>query len=205
MNGNSLIRLLPFCRQVVFRRFRAINAPRLSRSACHRRAFRPKVGSFSLLPLSRLLLPTCGLLLPLSLAQGQHTSHAAATRHKQVDADREIGRQGDRERNADVAPDEEADDGTEGTQSTIGNRQSTIPSTLNSQLSTLNLKCGSAILIDAVSGQVLYEKNADQPRPMASTTKIMTALLLLASGFPMRTHPLPPARLPRVRGKARCT
>ncbi len=34
-----------------------------------------------------------------------------------------------------------------------------------------------AILIDAVSGQVLYEHNADLPRPMASTTKIMTALL----------------------------
>jgi len=32
-------------------------------------------------------------------------------------------------------------------------------------------------LIDAVSGQVLYERNADIPRPMASTTKIMTALL----------------------------
>jgi len=35
----------------------------------------------------------------------------------------------------------------------------------------------SAIVIDAVSGQVLYAKNADQPRPMASTTKIMTGLL----------------------------
>ncbi len=34
-----------------------------------------------------------------------------------------------------------------------------------------------AILVDAVSGQVLYERNADAPRPMASTTKIMTALL----------------------------
>jgi D-alanyl-D-alanine carboxypeptidase (penicillin-binding protein 5/6) len=31
--------------------------------------------------------------------------------------------------------------------------------------------------VDAVSGQVLYERNADTPRPMASTTKIMTALL----------------------------
>ena len=39
------------------------------------------------------------------------------------------------------------------------------------------IKAASAILIDAVSGQVLYQKNADQPRPMASTTKIMTALL----------------------------
>ncbi len=40
----------------------------------------------------------------------------------------------------------------------------------------LSAKC--AILVDAVSGQVLFEKNADEQRPMASTTKIMTALLL---------------------------
>lgn len=36
----------------------------------------------------------------------------------------------------------------------------------------------SAILIDARSGQVIYEKNADAVRPPASTTKIMTAILL---------------------------
>ncbi len=35
----------------------------------------------------------------------------------------------------------------------------------------------AAILVDAASGQVLYERNADVERPMASTTKIMTALL----------------------------
>ena len=40
------------------------------------------------------------------------------------------------------------------------------------------ISAASAILVDAVSGQVIYEKNADQERPMASTTKIMTALLL---------------------------
>ena len=39
------------------------------------------------------------------------------------------------------------------------------------------IKAASAILIDAVSGQVLYGRNVDAPRPMASTTKIMTALL----------------------------
>ena len=39
------------------------------------------------------------------------------------------------------------------------------------------IQSAGAILIDAESGQVLYEKNADAPRPMASTTKIMTALL----------------------------
>ena len=42
---------------------------------------------------------------------------------------------------------------------------------------SLSVTAASAILIDAVSGQILYEKNPDKPRPMASTTKIMTGLL----------------------------
>ncbi len=37
----------------------------------------------------------------------------------------------------------------------------------------------SAILIDSKTGQVLFEKNADEKRPMASTTKMMTAILLV--------------------------
>src|SRR5256885_508655 len=41
------------------------------------------------------------------------------------------------------------------------------------------IKASSAILLDAISGQVLFEKNADVLRPPASTTKIMTAILLL--------------------------
>ena len=40
----------------------------------------------------------------------------------------------------------------------------------------------SAILIDAGSGRVLYEHNAYEKMPMASTTKIMTALLLCELG-----------------------
>lgn len=47
-----------------------------------------------------------------------------------------------------------------------------------------DIKASSAILIDAVSGQVLFEKNADVKRPPASTTKIMTALLLLENTKP---------------------
>ncbi len=42
----------------------------------------------------------------------------------------------------------------------------------------------SAILIDATYGVVLYEKNADAILPMASTTKIMTALTALSSMDP---------------------
>lgn len=40
----------------------------------------------------------------------------------------------------------------------------------------------SAIAVDAKSGAVLYESNAYEQRAMASTTKIMTALLALESG-----------------------
>ena len=35
----------------------------------------------------------------------------------------------------------------------------------------------SAILVDAASGRVLYEKNAHEPRLIASITKLMTALV----------------------------
>jgi len=39
-----------------------------------------------------------------------------------------------------------------------------------------------AILVDAVTGKVLWARNADAPRPIASTTKMMTAILLLERG-----------------------
>lgn len=47
---------------------------------------------------------------------------------------------------------------------------------------TLSVSAKSAILIDAQTGRVIYEKNAYQKRPMASTTKIMTTLLALEYG-----------------------
>lgn len=40
----------------------------------------------------------------------------------------------------------------------------------------------SSILINADTGEVLYENNADEERAIASTTKIMTALLTLEAG-----------------------
>ena len=43
------------------------------------------------------------------------------------------------------------------------------------------VSAGSAILIEADTGRVLYEKNAHDRRSMASTTKIMTAMLVLES------------------------
>lgn len=41
----------------------------------------------------------------------------------------------------------------------------------------LSVQASAAILIEAESGRVLYEHNADERLPMASTTKIMTALI----------------------------
>ncbi|RYL94188.1 serine hydrolase [Sporolactobacillus sp. Y61] len=44
---------------------------------------------------------------------------------------------------------------------------------------TVGIKAKSAILIDVNSGQILYEKNADQVYPPASMTKIMTEYLVM--------------------------
>lgn len=46
-------------------------------------------------------------------------------------------------------------------------------------LEARNLRASSAIVIEQSSGRVLFEKNADEMRPPASTTKILTALLAL--------------------------
>lgn len=40
----------------------------------------------------------------------------------------------------------------------------------------------SAIIIDAATGQILYQKNADERRPVASTQKLLTALLVCEAG-----------------------
>lgn len=47
---------------------------------------------------------------------------------------------------------------------------------------TLHTSAVSAILMEASSGQVLYEQNARQPLPIASITKLLTALTALRSG-----------------------
>ncbi len=46
----------------------------------------------------------------------------------------------------------------------------------------LNLYAQSAVLMDASTGRILYGKNEDIARPMASTTKIMTCILALEYG-----------------------
>ncbi|MCM1092198.1 MAG: D-alanyl-D-alanine carboxypeptidase [Muribaculum sp.] len=46
----------------------------------------------------------------------------------------------------------------------------------------LSLYATAAVLLDADSGRVLYEKEGDTPMAMASTTKIMTCILVLEQG-----------------------
>ena len=43
----------------------------------------------------------------------------------------------------------------------------------------MRLNCASALLLEPQSGQVIFEMNADVPRPVASVTKVMTILLTL--------------------------
>ena len=45
-----------------------------------------------------------------------------------------------------------------------------------------SLTAQSAIAIDANSGEVLYQKNADERRPAASTQKLLTALMIVRRG-----------------------
>ena len=52
---------------------------------------------------------------------------------------------------------------------------------VNAEGDSLNLSSESAILMDAESGKILYEKNIDEKLPMASMTKIMSMLLIMES------------------------
>src|SRR5699024_5879641 len=52
-------------------------------------------------------------------------------------------------------------------------KQSIVPAGTND----FDVPCQAAILIDEDSGTVLYEKNPDEQRPIASITKVMTLLL----------------------------
>ena len=51
--------------------------------------------------------------------------------------------------------------------------------TIRKPSNELNLECGSAILIDQQSGQVLYDHNSHEQLRPASVTKIMSILLIM--------------------------
>ncbi|MFM8365479.1 MAG: D-alanyl-D-alanine carboxypeptidase, partial [Verrucomicrobiota bacterium] len=54
--------------------------------------------------------------------------------------------------------------------------------TLSSSLAAISINAKSAILLDANSGQVLYKKNDTAQRAVASTQKLLTALLIAEAG-----------------------
>ena len=55
------------------------------------------------------------------------------------------------------------------------------------------VKAKEGILVDATTGQVLWSKDANVPRPIASITKVMTALVILQAGDLNREITVPKA------------
>ena len=55
------------------------------------------------------------------------------------------------------------------------------------------VRAASVLVIDAMTGRILHEKNADQHRPAASTQKLLTALLVVESGDLDRTIVIEPS------------
>ena len=55
---------------------------------------------------------------------------------------------------------------------------------VNDTKAEVGVSANSAILIEATTGRVLFEQNAYEKRPMASTTKVMTAILALENCDP---------------------
>lgn len=53
---------------------------------------------------------------------------------------------------------------------------------------SLLLQSHAAVVMDAESGKLLYSKNADRPRPIASITKLMTAIVVLDAHLPMNEY-----------------
>ncbi len=66
------------------------------------------------------------------------------------------------------------------------------PDTIASRLKVMALSASGAFLIDADSGQELFSIAPDERRPMASLTKIMTALLILEHHDLSETITVPP-------------
>jgi len=56
---------------------------------------------------------------------------------------------------------------------------------LRSALSDIALNSSAVIVIDQISGEALVEKNPDVVLPIASITKLMTALVVLDAGLPL--------------------
>ncbi len=66
-----------------------------------------------------------------------------------------------------------------GTAAAGGQPESSAPAALTDVQKPEPFDCRGAILMEASTGQVLYEQNADEAMPPASVTKIMTLLLVM--------------------------
>ena len=56
---------------------------------------------------------------------------------------------------------------------------------LQSAMTEASLKSSAVLVIDQISGEVLFEKNPDSVLPIASITKLMTALVVAEADLPM--------------------
>ena len=54
-----------------------------------------------------------------------------------------------------------------------------VPNMIHAESAAPSVSASSAVLIEAESGKIIYGKNENQRRGMASTTKIMTAIVAL--------------------------
>jgi D-alanyl-D-alanine carboxypeptidase (penicillin-binding protein 5/6) len=68
------------------------------------------------------------------------------------------------------------------TQSTPSTSQRDVPEAFPATEGAPAITAGSAILLDAKTGKVIFELNADKPRPVASTQKLLTSLIVAESG-----------------------
>ena len=66
--------------------------------------------------------------------------------------------------------------------STFGEETVPVNTTADKTTSAPSVTAETAVLMDAASGEVLYDKNADQKMYPASITKLMTLLLTLEKG-----------------------
>lgn len=69
---------------------------------------------------------------------------------------------------------------------TAGSRRTSTSAIASAEAARkLALESNNAIIVDAATGTVLYEKNADETRSIASITKVMTAMVVLDAGLPL--------------------
>ncbi len=69
-------------------------------------------------------------------------------------------------------------------------------------VSAYNTSAKAAVVIDGFSGELLYSQNSDRVLPMASTTKIMTALLLCEMGGDLKKEIVTTREMVTVEGSS---